>query len=193
MSRKVVVSGSEDRVEAVAGVLVAEGYEVHPCTRVDGLANLAVQLGPGSLHGYVQLAVRIPASGSTVVERLHGFLTDGLLARFEAVAAVFPALASDGVVLLVGGNHPDELHGPDDQPARLALLQVLAHGLRADAGEGVRVRVVHHERSPEEIVDIFLRRAPNRMKKIDEFAAQTDDMPYDDWRLALMGLGSIEA
>jgi hypothetical protein len=154
----------------------------------DRLAGLSVD----GLCGYVQLPVQVPAVGDTAVDRLRSFLSEGLVARFEAIAKVLPWLRPDAVVLLVAGNLPPDLTWPDDRQARMALLRVLGRAAEADAGAAVRVRTVDASRSDADIVDLFDRPDPDRNRAIADFVDHAGDMPYDDWRLALLELSSFE-
>jgi hypothetical protein len=136
----VVVTGAAEHVAAVSAALREAGAEV---IAVDDLASLDAAIAgiaPGSLHCYVQLPVHVAARGRAVVERVRNFLEDGLLARFTAAATMLPALSEGGRVVLVGGNTPVEASAPDDQSARLALLDVLAHAIQAD-GATTRIRI----------------------------------------------------
>jgi hypothetical protein len=86
-------------------------------------------------------------------------------------------------VILVGGNLPGELTAPDDRPARIALLRVLAQAILADtAPVPVRTAVVEYSRSADQIAEITIDRAANRLR-----------VSYDDWRLAVLSLATIES
>jgi hypothetical protein len=185
-SKRVLITGSADRVEALAKIFVLAGVEQ---------VTLA-QLGPGAgpVDYYVQLGVTVPARGDTVVRRVHSFLSDGLLDRFAVVERVLPMLADDAVVLLVAGNLSAEVAAPDDQVARLSMLRVLAHAMRADlAARRIRVRVITGGRSDEKIARFALTGAS------DPQAAVVPSMPeddvagsYEDWRIQVMGLAHME-
>src|SRR5271165_376799 len=102
--KKAVISGSPRRATAVAARLEAAGYEVLQVNDLPELHELADRLQPCSIDGYVQLPVEVHATGPTIIERLRQFLDGGLLARYEAVGALLPAVRDDGQVLLVSGN-----------------------------------------------------------------------------------------
>ncbi|MEP6798636.1 MAG: hypothetical protein ABI890_10825, partial [Lapillicoccus sp.] len=146
---RTLITGSPDRVAALAEVFEAAGDE--PVT-LDQLG----QLGPeaGAINRYVQLGTTVPVRGETVVGRVHSFLRDGLLERFALAERILPLLASDATVLLVGGNLSAETDVPDDQAARLMMLRVLAHAIRADLTPNrVRVRVIRGDRTDAEVVE----------------------------------------
>ena len=122
---------------------------------VDALGALGAAvagLAPGSLDCYVQLPVQVAPRGNAVIDRVRNFLEDGLLARFTAASTILPALSDDGRVILVGGNTPGEASAPDDQSARLALLDVLAHAIQADRSTTrIRIRRLPNTESAEQI------------------------------------------
>jgi hypothetical protein len=183
----VLITGPPTRVEAVATIFAAAGVEQ---------ITLA-QLGPGAsaVDYYVQLGVVVPARGDTIVRRVHSFLNDGLLDRFAFAERVLPMLADEAVVLLVAGNLPAEVAAPDDQAARLSLLRVLAHAMRADlAPKRIRIRVITSERSDAEIAEFALTGAKDPQAAAP--SSSDDDAlggSYEDWRVQVMGLAHIEA
>lgn len=187
MTKRVLITGSPDGVEALAKVFSDADIE-H--------VTLA-QLGPGAseIDYYVQLGVSVPARGDTVVRRVHSFLNDGLLDRFTTVERILPMLADDAVVLLVAGNLPAEVAAPDDRAARLSLLTVLAHAIRADlAPKRVRVRVITSDRSAEDLAEFALTGAkdPDAALLSVASAEHDSDRSYADWRIQVLGLAHIE-
>jgi hypothetical protein len=186
--KKVLITGSPKRVESLAKCF-ATSSDVEQVTLAD--------LDPGSapIDYYVQLGVLVPARGDTVVRRVQSFLNDGLLERFALAEQVLPLLAADAVMLLVAGNTTTEVAAPDDHSARLALLRVLAHAVRADsASSRIRVRVITSERTDDEIAEFALTGA----KDPDVGTSQLTQHPgapeenYPDWRIQIMGLAQIE-
>ncbi|HMA47362.1 MAG TPA: hypothetical protein VKP11_09205 [Frankiaceae bacterium] len=170
------------------------GAEVVAVTDLDALPDAVSSLRPGSVDAYVQLPVYIKPEGDTVVSRVHSFLEHGLIARFTAAETVVPLLSDQARVVLVGGNTPRDPSSPDDQPARLSLLQVLAHALRADkAPHPVRVHVVDHERSAEQVASIALTGGPAQGEALRELAQREPDMSYEDWRTEVLGLVTVES
>lgn len=174
---------------AVSEALRHAGAEV---IAVDDLGKLEAALAgipPGSLDGYVQLPVHVAARGGTVVERVHNFLEDGLLARFTAASTILPAMSAQGRVVLVGGNTLVEASAPDDQSARLALLGVLADAIQADkSATQTEVRVLPHDELAEHIAAVALGAEPTREQTLAESLDREPPMSFDDWRIEVMGL-----
>jgi hypothetical protein len=186
---RVLITGSADRVDSLARVFAAAGIEQ---------VTLA-QLGPGAtaINYYVQLGVTVPARGASIVRRVHSFLSDGLLDRFTIAERVLPMLADDAVVLLVAGNLPAEVAAPDDRTARLSLLRVLAHAMRADlAPKRVRIRVITSERTDQDIAAHALTGSKDPHAEPTPVASIPEDYDlgttYEDWRIQVMGLAHIE-
>jgi hypothetical protein len=201
-AKKVLITGSPDHVAAMAKRFAASGVEQ---------VTLA-QLGPGAsaIDYYVQLGVTVPARGDTIVRRVHSFLNDGLLERFAMAERVLPMLADDAVVLLVAGNLTTEASAPDDHAARLSLLRVLAHAIRADlapqnvapknaapqnaAPKKVRVRVISNERTDDEIAEFAFTGAKDPQAIPPSLPDDiTSGGSYEDWRIQMMGLVHIES
>jgi hypothetical protein len=184
--KRALVTGSPDRVAALSKLFERAGDE--PVT--------LAQLGPGAgaIDRYVQLGVNVPARGETVVRRVQSFLNDGLLERFSAVERVLPLLSDGATVLLVAGNVSAEAAAPDDRAARLLLLRVLGHAIRADlAPNRVRVRVISGERTDEDIVDFALSGAKDPLTDVPRVPdIQLSDTSYEDWRTQVMGLAQVE-
>jgi len=189
MVSTVLVTGATKPVAEVSDALRKAGAEV---VAVDDLGELEASLTgiqPGSLAGYVQLPVHIAARGDTVVDRVHNFLEDGLLARFSASALILPALSDDARVVLVGGNTLVAAVAPDDQSARLGLMNVLAHAIQADKSTtGIQVRVQRHDDLAEHIADVVLGAEPTRAETLAELMAREPKMSFDDFRIEVMGL-----
>jgi hypothetical protein len=189
MVSTVLVTGATKPVAEVSDALRKAGAEV---VAVDDLRKLEASLTgiqPGSLDGYVQLPVHIAARGDTVVDRVHNFLEDGLLARFSASALILPALSDDARVVLVGGNTLVAAVAPDDQSARLGLLNVLAHAIQADRSTTrIQVRVQRHDDLAEHIADVVLGAEPTRAETLAELMAREPKMSFDDFRIEVMGL-----
>lgn len=193
MARKVLVSGSDQRVGELAEALREAGAEVLAVDDLERLGATVAELPAGSLDGYVQLPVTVSLSGDSVVRRVRCFLEGGLLSRFDAVQAVLPALADEARVLLVAGNTAtvgQEM--PDDRAARLALLEVLSHALRADkAPAHLRVHVLE-QRPPGDLAQTVLgTQAPVRPALAD-LQQREVDMSYDDWRTEVLGMATVE-
>ena len=184
---RVLITGSPDRVAALSQCFTEAGDEA--LTRTD--------LGPGSgdIQCYVQLGTTVPVRGETVVARVHSFLSDGLLERFTAAERVLARLADGAAVLLVAGNQSAETAAPDDQAARLLLLRVLAHAVRADvAPNRVRVRLINGDRTDAEIVEFAHSGAKDPTTVIGGSPASfTAGSSYEDWRIEVMGLVHVQS
>jgi hypothetical protein len=182
---RALVTGSGERVAAVAALLEKEGHDVRTATGPGELDNLS-DLG-GVTH-YIQLPSRVHPVGDSLVGRVRSFLADGLLGRFAVVDQVLPALADGATVVLVSGNTPDTVL-PDDRRSRLALLHVLAHATRAElGGRGVTVVVASGDRDDEQIVGYALHGGGDAAAR--PAADAVTDEQYEDWRIETMGLRS---
>jgi hypothetical protein len=163
---------------------------------VDRVADEVSSLRSGSLGCYIQLPMTLRPTGDAVVSRVRDFLDRGLLTRFRLAEAVLPALSPDGSVVLVAGHTPAEVRAPDDEAARVALLHVLAHALRADkAPAKLRVRVVTGQHGADEIARIALTPylAPDRAADQPRVTMGSDaEMSYQDWRTEVLGMVSVE-
>jgi hypothetical protein len=192
MTKRALVTGSAERVEDVAAVLRAADFEVLRAEGLDALQRLEgeLELAPRSLDAYIQLPVDIHADAQTVTGQIEALLEFGILLRYRCAEAVLPLLGRDAQVVLVPGNLPPKLSAPDDHRARVALLRVLAHALRADrAPEPLAVTVAASGNSPEELA----RMAQGfQVESPPDYANLWPDMDYDDWRLAVLGLASLE-
>jgi hypothetical protein len=184
----VVVTGAAEQVAAVSAALRNAGAEVIAVDDLEALGAAVAGIAPGSLDCYVQLPGHVPARGNAVIERVRNFLEDGLLARFSAASTIMPALSDDGRVVLVGGNTPDEASAPDDQSARLALLDVLAHAIQAERSAArIRIRRLPHSES-EQIAAVALGGEPTREEALADLQANEPKMSFDDLRIEVMGL-----
>ena len=160
---------------------------------------IAARTAGQHVDAYVQLpkllAVEQTPSGGSLVARMGQFLADGLLARFQMAAAVLPHLAEDASVVLVGGNTPVPGTAVDDQEARLALLRVLAHALRAEeAPRHLRVRVLPHGTATQTVAATALGREDAAQKPASAAPPGNSDvdMSYEDWRTQVLGLATVE-
>ncbi|MGH9036455.1 MAG: hypothetical protein ACRD0O_11885 [Acidimicrobiia bacterium] len=188
-----LVTGSDERVDDVATALEKVGFAV---TRSGGLPGdveaACAAMAPRTLDCYVQLPRQTEVSGPTLVDRIHEFLSEGLLKRFETTSRVLPLLAPDACVVLVAGNIPGGAT-PDDRHARIDLLRVLARAILADCDQAdVRAVVVGTERSAEEIADIAQHRGDERRRRQAQVAALSPEMPYEDWQREFLTLTADE-
>src|SRR3712207_3114263 len=119
---RALVTGTGDRVAAVAGLLTARGVDVLTAGSAGELPADVVG-GLGGVDHYVQLPTAVRPDGATLVGRVRSFLSEGLLGRFALVEQLLPVLTGAATVVLVAGNTPTAAL-PDDQNSRLALLHV---------------------------------------------------------------------
>jgi hypothetical protein len=192
-----VVTGSSERVEEVTAALQRGGVaasEIVALTDLSALATTCESVEPGSVRAYVQLPVIIASEAPTVTARFRDFLTRGIVARFDAAATVLPTLANDAVVVLVGGNTPAADTPADDQHARASLLRVLRWGLLADTPQrGTKVVLTTATAGPDEISGLALSGPPGQAQRLAALDLDNPDMGYDDWRLAVLSLASVDA
>jgi hypothetical protein len=187
----VLVSGAAGLVAKVAAALRAHGAEVTEVTDLDQVPAVCADAGPGAFESYVQLPAAFAVHGGSTVHRVHHFYADGVLARFPALAGALPALAASGRVTFVLGQLPVEVATAADRDARRALVRVLGHAAQADAdaGEGgLVVRILDSGSAPDEIALTALGRDPAREGLLDRL----DDMSYQDLRIEMLGLVSVE-
>ena len=189
MGSTVAVTGAAQQVASVSEALRNAGAEVIAVDDLEALGAAVAGLAPGSLDCYVQLPVHVAPRGNAVVDRVRNFLEDGLLARFTAASTLLPALSDDGRVVLVGGNTPGEASAPDDQSARVALLDVLAHAIQADtATTQIKIRRLPNTESAEQIATVALGGEPTREEALADLQAREPKMSFDDMRIEVMGL-----
>ena len=189
MRSTVAVTGVAEQVAAVSAALRNAGAEVIAVDDLAALDTAVAGIARGSLDCYVQLPVHVAARGNAVIDRVRNFLEDGLLARFTAASTILPALSDDGRVILVGGNTPGEASSPDDQNARLALLDVLAHAIQADKSTTrIRIRRLPNTESAEQIATVALGGEPTREEALADLQSREPKMSFDDLRIEVMGL-----
>ena len=189
MGSTVAVTGAAQQVASVSEALRNAGAEVIAVDDLEALGAAVAGLAPGSLDCYVQLPVHVAPRGNAVVDRVRNFLEDGLLARFTAASTLLPALSDDGRVVLVGGNTPGEASAPDDQSARVALLDVLAHAIQADtATTQIRIRRLPNTESAEQIATVAMGGEPTREEALADLQSREPKMSFEDLRIEVMGL-----
>ena len=145
-----LVSGIPALVGDVAAVLRENGstaVEVPDIAKVPRACAEAEQL----FDGYVQLPATFTVSGDSAVARVHHFFAEGVLARFPAVVAALPTLASDARLTFVTGVLPPEVSTEDDVEARAALVRVLSRAAQADGPAGLRVSMLGSGSTPKEL------------------------------------------
>jgi hypothetical protein len=186
---RVLVSGAAAQVDQVAAALERRGAQV---TRVTDLAEVPAvcrAAGAAAFHGYVQLPATFEMRGETAVERLRRFYAEGVLARYSALDAALPALAPDARVTCVLGILPPEAETADDIAARRALVRVLARAARADTPDGrLSVAILDAGTAADDVAfaalggDLAKQELLNRLEQVD----------YQEWRVELFGLVSVE-
>jgi hypothetical protein len=183
----VLVTGGGQRLDEVSSAVKAAGAEV---VVVDTLDRLGESVRGQTFDAYVQLPVAMTPPEGSLVSKVEQFLTQGLLSRFRAAATVLPTLAPSATVILVGGQTNVDVSAPDDHEARVALMRVLAHALRAErAPERLTVRTVDHTWSAEQIAaKVTDRSADAPSPGGDEGIGQA----YADWRAEVVGLMRVE-
>jgi len=192
MAKQALVTGSARRIEEVNGALSAAGFDVLEAEGIEALKRLAADLGPRSLDAYVQLPVDVRSDAKTVTGQIEALLQQGILLRFRDAEIVLPLLGPDAHVVLVPGNLPPDLSTPDDHHARHSLLRVLAHTLHADrASEKLSVMVASAQHTAEKLA-LIAQGAKVAHPSPPEYAQMWPDMDYDEWRLVVLGLASLE-
>jgi hypothetical protein len=192
MAEQALVTGSTRRIEEVSAVLSAAGFKVFEAEGLEALQRLAANLEPRSLDAYVQLPVDVRSDAKTVTGQIEALLQQGILLRFRDAEIVLPLLGPEAQVVLVPGNLPPDLSTPDDHHARQSLLRVLAHALHADrAPEKLSVTVASSQHTPEKLA-LIAQGAKVPHPSPPEYAQMWPDMDYDEWRLAVLGLASME-
>jgi len=185
----VLVSGAAGLVSQVAEALRSRGAEVTEVTDLDEVPAVCAAAGPGAFDSYVQLPAAYSVYGDTTVQRVHHFYAEGVLARFPALAGALRAFTPSSRVTFVLGQLPVEVATTDDREARRALVRVLGHAARADSPDGaIAVRTLDTGSTPDEIALVALGRDPARAGLLD----QLNDMSYQDLRVEMLGLVSVE-
>lgn len=179
-----LVTGTTDRVGAVATALQTEGFETLALDRWNPGAAAPVQRG--SVNCYVQLPAG--SSSATGPGGNRGSIgTHALVARVDAVAAVSPLLAHHAAVLLVADD-------PGWDRRRRDALHLLAEATVADYARGaVRVAVLDEHSSPVDIAATARREStPARRESAPASAPSladlAPDLGYADWRSEVFSL-----
>jgi hypothetical protein len=185
----VLVSGTADVVDRVAGALRRRDATVTAVTDLDEMPAVCAAAGPEAFDSYVQLPSTFAARGETAIQRVHHFYANGVLARFTALDAAGPSLSRTARLTFVMGQLPPEAATPDDREARQSLTRVLAHAARADrrAGE-LTVRFLAAGTAADDVAYVALGGDFARRQLVDRLA----ELPYADWRVELLGLATME-
>ncbi len=189
MAQTVLITGSTSAVEKYAAAVSAAGATPVVAGDMPELLQALESLDGAPLKHYIQLPTSISSrSGSTVTARVHQFLVDGLLSRYRTAETVLPVLADDARAILVSGNVNTETTAPDDRAARLSLVHVLKHSLRADkASKDFDVRVAPSGSDPDRVVAAVLTGSPLDDDASHRTAAVDPGLDYIDWRTEVLG------
>jgi len=184
-----LVTGSKANVKPLAYALERVGFSVSRATAPEDAASLAAHLAAGSVSCYVQAPFESEVKGANAIERARQFLAGGVLARFQAAAAVLPLLRPDACVILVGDDGPPPEGTPDDPRVRDDLLRMLTRAIAGSSPGGDRKSLlVSADRSPEEVAHMAVNRGEDRQWLHSRVRAIPPNLTYDDWRLEVIGL-----
>jgi hypothetical protein len=185
---RALVTGTQDRVAAVAAALQGEGIDVVTATAATDLDGVDLS----GLDHYVQLPVSVEPEGDNLVGRVRSFLSAGLLSRYAITERAVGSLNPGARVVIVSGSAVrGDAALPDDKNSRLALLHVLAHAVRAETGDRkVDVTVVSGEREDAEIVALATGADPGPAASVREPSETVTAKQYEDWRTEIMGMAT---
>ncbi len=185
---RALVTGSQDRVAAVAAALEGKGIDVVTAAVVADLEGVDLS----GLDRYVQLPFTVEPEGDNLVGRVRSFLSAGLLSRYAITERVVASLEAGARVVIVSGSAVrGDTALPDDKNSRLALLHVLAHAVRAETGDrDVEVTVVSGDREDAEIVALATGADPGPATSIREPSETVTAKQYEDWRTEIMGMAT---
>jgi hypothetical protein len=158
-------------------------------TDLGGIPSACEEAGEHAFEAYVQLPATFEARGDTAIQRVRHFYADGVLARFTALDAVLGSLTPAARVTCVLGTLPPEADTAEDVAARRALVHVLANAAQADAPGGkLNVRVLDSRCTARDIAFVALGGDLARQELMDRLS----DVDYQEWRVELFGLTSVE-
>lgn len=188
----VLITGSKESVPEVAAAVSKAGAEPLVVHSLEELNSALAGLEPGSLSHYIQLPVSVYVSGPTITGRVLTFLEEGIIGRYKSGEALLPYLKDDASIVLVAGNTALEASTPDDRQARMSLLHVLSHAMRADKPDNsLRVQVVHRSVGAEEIAAGAL--SGETIAETTASGPTIDPgLAYDDWRTEVLGMATTE-
>lgn len=189
MAATVLITGSTDALEQIADAVRAAGGEPVVASSPEQLSKALEEVGKGGLKHFLQTPQRVESdNGGTATSHVHEFLKQGLLSRYRTAEAVLPYLSDDAQVVLVTGNVQADASAPDDRSARLSLVHVLKHALRADTGGNVTVRVADQGTEPAVLAKAVLAGgALGNEGRGDAEVAVDPGLNYDDWRTEMLG------
>ncbi len=190
LAQTVLITGSTSAVGPMADAVRAAGATPIVAQTPDELTAAIADLEEGGLEYYIQLPSSIRPSGSTVTKRVHEFLVEGLLERYRAAEVVLPVLADTARVVLVSGNVNTETSAPDDRAARLSLVHVLKHAMRADKSSSTfDIEVAVPNTEPDVVVRSVLNGTPLEPEETEapKAAAVDPGLDYFNWRIEMLG------
>lgn len=166
------------------------GFSVVEFRAPDRMARLCDALDPESLDCYVQLAGDVGTSAAGAVEQLADCLTQGLLRRVDAAAAVLPLLRPQARVVLVAEHRLSASGTPEDFRGGDHWLSVLAAAIESEKGAtGVRAVVADARCSAEDLAETVTS-PPQAAWSISEFAAAWEELSFADWKQEIVRLWS---
>jgi hypothetical protein len=183
-----LVSGISTLVSDVRAVLAEHGAESVGVDHIEDVPAACAEAGPASFDGYIQLPATFSVRGDTAIDVVHHYFRDGVLARFPAMSAALPTLASGARLVFVMGVLPPPVATEDDVAARAALVRLLGNAARADKPDGLRVAVLGSASTPKEIALTALGRSPEWESLTEGFSKSS----YADWRVELLGMMQAE-
>lgn len=185
----VLVSGAEEQVAKLAGALRDRGADVTEVIDLEDMPKVCAGAGTAVFDAYIQLPSTFQMHGETIVERVHDFYANGVLARFPALAAAIPALKPAARVTFVLGQLSAEVASPEDRSARQSLTKVLSHGARADAPKAsFSMQILDSDASMAAVVASGLGQGSSSRDLLDRLS----DLDYADWRVEVLGLAAFE-
>ncbi len=185
---RALVTGSAERVAAVAAALEGKGIDVVTASEVADLQGADLS----GLDHYVQLPVSVEPDGDNLVGRVRSFLSAGLITRYALAERAVASLNPGARVVIVSGTAVrGDVVLPDDKDSRLALLHVLAHAVRAETVDrDVRVSVVSGDREDADIVAHVTGAGSGSAARIPEPSDAVTAKQYEDWRTEIMGIAT---
>ena len=185
----VLVSGMAAQVAAVAAALRERGATVTEVPDLDDVPAVAAAAGAGAFDSYVQLPATFAIEGDTAVLRVHNFFADGVLARFPALAGrpARPDPARGGSRSSSGSCRS---RSPPPTTGRRGRHSSGCCRTRPAPTPAATWRCGSWTPapSPDEIALVALGRDPTREAVLEHLA----DMNYEDLRVELLGLVSVE-
>lgn len=187
-----LVNGSGPSIAGLTAAFAGAGFDPWSVPERTDVAEACRALAGRRLGCYVQLPVAVAGAATASVGELRSLLTDGLLARLEALAAIGPALSAGSVVVIVTGDRAGRFFDHD-----LGLTETLeraAPAIFADHGNGqVETAVIGPDRSPVELSALAVRMHQHAVPDRRSWAAFAPELDFSEWRSELIGLAGRAA